>query len=80
MEARPGDVMAGAGRAAGPAPDVHLQVEQYTYTIIVNHIASTLLAQWFMRLDTVREVLRSIPVLVNFCLSRHVQRNMILYI
>ena len=51
VEARPGDVMAGAGRA-GQKYVTNLQVKQNIYNITLQAMISILLAQWLRLLDT----------------------------
>ncbi len=51
VDARASDVMAGAGGAADPAPNVRHQPKQYTYTVTIASITSLLVAQWLRQLD-----------------------------
>lgn len=68
VDARSGDVMAGLGGAAGPAPDVRHQPpgKQWTYTTFLRYVLSTLVAQRLRRLASMHEVIGSIPDIIHF--------------
>ena len=70
VDARSGDVMAGLGGAAGPAPDVRHQPpgKQWTvtYTTNLQSLLSTLVAQRIRQLASMHEVIGSIPDIVLF--------------
>jgi hypothetical protein len=70
VEAQPCYVMAGAGRAAGPAQDEHITNLQVTKVNVYCNNVLWLLAQWLRLPDAECEVLGSIPLLGNFLLSR----------
>jgi hypothetical protein len=73
VDALASDVMAGAGGAAGPAPDVRHQPKKYTIT-------SLLVEQWLRQLDVMHMIVGSSPNLSNFLLfDFHVHRNVKLY-
>ena len=73
VEARAGDVMAGAGGAAGPAPDVRHQPAGTCHLISIpgnikqhkTKLASTLMAQWSKEPRSVHEVVGSNPTIVH---------------
>jgi hypothetical protein len=71
VEARAGDVMAGAGGAAGPAPDVRHQPPGLVVDRVFNfgQFVSALLAKGLRRLDSFREVL-GFPESADFCFSK----------
>lgn len=68
VDARSGDVMAGLGGAAGPAPDVRHQPpgKQWTYTTFLRYILSTLVAQRLRQLASMHEVIGSISDIIHF--------------
>ena len=79
VDARSGDVMAGLGGAAGPAPDVRHQPpgngyiqhifasrKQWYYTTFLGYILSTLVAQWLRQLASMHEVIGSNPSIIQF--------------
>jgi hypothetical protein len=68
VEARAGDVMAGAGGAAGPAPDVRHQPpgKEQIYTQTLCSLASALLAKGLRWLDSMREIMGLIPDVADF--------------
>ena len=70
IEARAGDVMAGAGGAAGPAPDIRHQPPGKIIDRVFNFVLFVwvLLAKGLSRLDFLREVLGSIPNPADFLL------------
>ena len=68
VDARSGDVMAGLGGAAGPAPDVRHQPpgKQLSNTTFLLCILSTLVAQRLRQLASMHEVIGSIPDIIHF--------------
>ena len=68
VDARSGDVMAGLGGAAGPAPDVRHQPpgKLLTYTTILHYILSTLVAQRSRQLASMHEVIGLSPDIIHF--------------
>ena len=74
-DARAGDVimMAGAGGAAGPAPDVRHQPPGKSVYYTRNFAATvfTLVAQWLLQLAGMHKVMSSIPTPYLFFISRY---------
>ena len=68
VDARSGDVMAGLGGAADPAPDVQHQPpgKQWTYTTFLPYILSTLVAQRLRQLAGMHEVIGSNSDIIHF--------------
>ncbi len=57
VDARAGDVMAGAGGAAGPTYVTNLQVNQLYYTVSIDSLTTMLAAQWIRQHSGMQMVL-----------------------
>ena len=68
VDARSGDVMAGLGGAAGPAPDVLHQPprKQWTNTTFLPYVLSTLVAQRLRQPASMHEVIGSKSDIIHF--------------
>ena len=65
VDARAGDVMAGAG-ALLVLRLTNIQVKQYTYTVTIVSITTMLVAQWLTQLTGMHKVLGSGLVIIPF--------------